>query len=223
MGISHEEERNVPRKPINPGSIKIRLSDRVVRPPFVRECQVLKEAAAKAAMHEPPGLDPRLEITREILRAQHNLTYGRIVLWDDKCVKIGVSPRLLERAIQLMNRIFSGLEQAGCEIILKEGLRPATVVKIGDREVSIVLQERLRQIKHVLPARGPGLYTVSTYRYIPTGELVFRIVGSVAPARLRQWKDRPTSRLEQRVTTIVEGIIEVCFIMAIKEGGKGSG
>lgn len=174
-----------------------------------------------------------VEATKKRLENAKPDDNGILVTQAKRCLDIRVSDACMDRALNLLNMLFSVLEQRGFSIEIKEeenSIRPFTYLELVAEKVQIHIEEKLNSTPHILTdaekkkvARKEFLYgKYSMYPnewhmmsweppkwdYHPSGQLQFKIDNLQSSGLRQNWSDSAGKPLESLLPTIAYYIIQ---------------
>lgn len=129
---------------------------------------------------------------------------GILFAWPKHHLDIRVTRASLDRALRIMDALVKALEAHGCAISVRSDQQAKTVVKVGDDEVPIRLDERTRRVEK---PRKPGDWLSKRYEFLATGKLAIQIEQWVRGSFQQTWADGKEQQLEQRLNGVVESVI----------------
>lgn len=148
---------------------------------------------------------PLVERTRVATRRLKPDDRGIVTVWDKQVLDIQVTQGLMERALRIMDALLKALEQRGYSVYLSQDTPIRTWVKVHGQEVSIRLDEPVRQVKRQPPPRD---WMEDRYSYTPSGELRFQTrIEYFGHKDQKTWRDGKSRRLEDVLNEIVIGIV----------------
>lgn len=153
---------------------------------------------------------PLVEQTRAVLQRAKADDRGILFAWPKHHLDIRVTRASLDRALRIMDTLVRALEARGCTVSVRSGQETGTVVKVGDEEIPIRLDERTRRVEQ---PRKPGDWLAKRYEFLPTGKLAIQVEKYVSGSFQQTWTDGKEQQLEQRLN----GIVESVFVAAEEE------
>lgn len=149
---------------------------------------------------------PLVRHARSVLHRADKDQRGVLGSWKEKYLDIHVTKESLDRALRIMDALIKGLEERGYLVEVTAAERSETRVRIGEDDVAIRLEERIRRTKRK-PEPGRS-WAWPAYDYHPTGELTFRVTNGVYGERGRKsWSDGKRQHLEDCLNGIVVGLV----------------
>lgn len=147
---------------------------------------------------------PLVEQTRAALQRAKTDDRGMLFAWPKHHLDIRVTRASLDRALRIMDALVKALEGCGCTVSVRSGQQAGTVVKVGDDEVPIRLDERTRRVEQ---PRKPGDWMSKRYQFLPTGTLAFQVEQYARGNFQKTWADGKEELLEQRLNGVVESVL----------------
>lgn len=130
---------------------------------------------------------------------------GVIPIWGKPILDVRVTPQLMDRALRVMDALVKALEQRGISVHVSKDGEVRTFVRILEQEVSLLLDEPLRQIRTDPRARDP---LASRHAYVPSGELRIRArIEYFGHRHQKDWRDGKARRVEDCLNKVVIGIV----------------
>lgn len=158
--------------------------------------------AVPEQLEKPHPLVERTRVATRRLKPDHR---GIVTVWDKQVLDIQVTQDLMERALRIMDALLKALEQRAYSVCLSQDTPTQTWVKVHGQEVSIRLDEPVRQVKRQPPPRD---WMEDRYTYTPSGELRFQTrIEYFGHKDQRTWRDGKSRRLEDVLNEIVIGIV----------------
>lgn len=153
---------------------------------------------------------PLIAAAKSILKKDKPDSYGRVSTHWQRGNDISVFPDSVDRALQIMNALFKALTKRGYPISTDEKKR-ATQVNVMDELISIRLEERSRQVRHVptpaeLKEEKRLFRNYPTFDYFATGEFSLIISGAYRDEKV--CKDNTKGKVEEKLNTFVIALIK---------------
>ena len=105
--------------------------------------------------------------------------------------------------------LLKALDRRGYESSIKPGEEPGTIVRVGEEDVSITIEEKLeRAQRDESRMRRPSRFT-SEHDWNPTGRLVLKMDHSYLDGVRRSWGDGKQQRVEACLNDFVVGLVAV--------------
>jgi hypothetical protein len=200
-------------------------------PPPARPVVEHPEIAALIAEAEKPenkvvvantlhGLHPLVTVARKGFADAQPGTYGLLhpgVVDGKTCLNLTISKGAIDRALRLMNTLLKALDRHGFKATYTDdGWRKELRLTLSDESLELRLREKTKRQPHVMtPAevQKKAKYNYSfapSYDYMPTG--VFDL-GASCVGRFycpqRSWSESGGDPLEERLTEVVVGLLEL--------------
>ena len=138
------------------------------------------------------------------LKARTYLDKGLIPVRNTSCPHIHVSPKLLSRALRVMDTLFKYFEELGGKVEVDEEYgRYSTYVYCSDEQVQISMIEGTKMQKR----EGERLYG-DRCEFVPTGKLIFRIDNIYGSGLRAKWSDGSRGFIEDQMVSVVDGIFK---------------
>lgn len=175
------------------------------------------------------GLDENRIVVDELLKDPHPLVARSVAalrrakrdhqgyLHPKTGSSLGVRVTLdsVDRAMCIYDALLKALERRGYTASIRLEGEPVTIVRVGDEEVAVIVEEKLERAKQEESRlRRPSRFT-SEHEWKPTGRLVLRIDHSFLDGVRRTWADGKQQRVEDCLNTFVVGLVAVAE--ALKE------
>jgi len=126
------------------------------------------------------------------------------------CLSVRVTLDSADRAMCIMDALIKALDSRGFTVGIRGGERPATVVSLGEEEVNIALEERVKRVERPPPAR-PGrhepAWSYPQYEWQATGQLALKIENIWGDGVRQTWADGKHQRVEDRLNAFVVGLV----------------
>ena len=150
--------------------------------------------------------------TEETLTSRTPDEYGMLRARRASCLNVRASPRSIARALRIMNRLLSAIENDGHKVMITAEEKPRTMALIDGQQIPFSLWESSRSREHVLskteameskqhPHRSFG-----RWGFRPTGQLTLEIDRWRFWGVRTMWADGKRGRLEQQLDSILEGM-----------------
>lgn len=135
---------------------------------------------------------PLVEQARVVLQRAKADDRGILYAWPKHHLDIRVTRASLDRALRIMDTLVKALEARGCRVSIRSGPQTGTVVKVGDDEVPIRLDERTKRVEK--PSK-PGDWLSKRYEFLATGKLAIQIEQWVRGNFQQTWADGKEQQL----------------------------
>lgn len=172
-----------------------------------------REKVAESRIIVPDSLRGAHQLVSQAKRAYEPVetdTDGLIVIPEDACLTIQVAKANLRRALLIMTALLKALEERGF------GVHEGPVVEILGSEIPFEIVERLNSTQETPDDFDlDGHYEFGHNRFIrkrtPSGELKLQVAETTywAHGCRRSWSDGKKHKLEQRLNSVVSGLIEL--------------
>lgn len=147
---------------------------------------------------------PLVEHARSVLQKAKADERGILYAWPKNYLDIRVTQGSLDRALLIMDALVQALEKRGFSVSVRSGKETGTVVRIGEDEIPIRLDERTRRVEH---KAEPRHWLSKRYDFLPTGILALDIDRYAAGSYQKTWTDGKTQQLEERLDGFVASLI----------------
>lgn len=156
-----------------------------------------------------------LRTREELLKAasKKGLSDRAFVSAGAKNLDVTVSPAQIDRAIQILDALVTGLEKRNYPIRIKDG---RTCVTVLGETFWLSLEEKSTRIDHIptlqeikTMEKHPWM-TPSKYDYIPSGKLSLKIDKDAYGYR-QSWNDGKKGRIENCLNAVIIGLIDAAF------------
>jgi len=127
-------------------------------------------------------------------------------------LNVRVTPKLLPRALRLMDALVKALETRGHRVGTEAPDRPqsSASVEVQGERISILLDERVTRTRHVLTqAEHRHPYRAPRWDYAPTGTLRIKIDEWTRAHLRKRWADSKKRPLEDALNDVVLGLVLV--------------
>lgn len=196
----------------------------------IRESNKLESFSADAVdlinlISEKPAVKvlPQLESPHRLtLKTQKSLQKAKVeenlVVTPTRkgCLNICVAPGNLDRALRTMDALVKGLEERGFRLLNDKEKYFGHHVKILGEKIYFSLEEKTKQVDHVLTKQeieDQKKYSWSyapKFDYIPTGVLILKIQeNDTVPGIQKRWADGKTRLIEDVLDNFIIGLIKV--------------
>lgn len=161
---------------------------------------------------------PLVKKTFDILSQAGPDKYGMLRPWGQEILDVRVSPKLLKRAIRIMQALLIRIELLGFGLSAKKGynhLQTSGAV-IFDETISFGLNEKTRQIDHVLTdsekkhiERYGSISYAPKWDYEPTGVLSLKIDSWAARGIRKKWNDSKSKGVEDHLKDFLINLVTI--------------
>lgn len=131
------------------------------------------------------------------------------------CLAVRVTLDNADRAMCILDTLLKALDARGYETTIRTGDRPATIVRIGEEELSIAIEERIRRVERTLPAR-PGrhepAWTYPQYDWQATGQLALKIENALGGGVRQTWADAKQQQVENCLNAFIVGLVKAAEV-----------
>lgn len=203
------------------GSLLEKDSQEPLRPLITQELQQDHKVVVQEELTNPHRLVVQ---NRKLLRNAKPNDRGILKLFSTAYFDLRVTAGSLERSLRIMDALLKAFEVRGwrfnCEASSNPRRYPKMSVEVLDESIAFYIQERVRQVDHVLTekelkAKAQGRYFwAPRYDYVPTGELTLSIETDYWITRRRHWNDAKKSRVEDGLNSFLVALID--WAQAIK-------
>ncbi len=123
-------------------------------------------------------------------------------------VDIRVTPKLLPRALRIMDALVKAVEARAGRISTKAADQRETCVEILGERIPVLLAERVTRTLHVLTeAEHRHPYRAPRWDYAPTGKLRIKLKEWTSESLRKRWADSTRRRLEDVLNDVVLGLV----------------
>jgi hypothetical protein len=123
---------------------------------------------------------------------------------------IRVTPKLLPRALRIMDAFVKAVEARGGRVSTKAADQRETRVEFLGEQVPVLLEERVTRTRHVLTeAEQRHPYQAPRWDYAPTGKLRIQLNEWTSEHLRKRWADSAKRGLEDVLNDIVLGLVVV--------------
>jgi len=147
---------------------------------------------------------PLVEHARSVLQKAKADERGILYAWPKNYLDIRVTRGSLDRALRIMDALVEALEKRGGSVQVRSGKETGTVVRIGEDDIPIRLDERTRRVERKSESRQ---WLSKRYDFLPTGILALNIDRYARGSYQKTWTDGKTQQLEERLNGFVASLI----------------
>lgn len=135
---------------------------------------------------------------------------GCVVPGHVSSVYIHVTPKLLARALRIMDALVKAVEARGAKVSAGEPDQPGFCVELPGERIPILLEESVTRTRHVLTeAEQRHPYRAPRWDYAPTGKLKIVLQEWTREYLRKRWTDSSRRRLEDALNDVVLGVVVV--------------
>jgi hypothetical protein len=123
---------------------------------------------------------------------------------------IRVTPKLLPRALRIMDALVKAVEARGGRVNTKGADQRETRVEFLGERIPVLLEERVIRTRHILTeAEHRHPYQAPRWDYAPTGKLRIELKEWTSEPLRKRWADSAKRRLEDVLNDVVLGLVVV--------------
>ena len=173
--------------------------------------QIIIKLKAKRPLRVPKQLyNPHaliLKTKKSLTKAETN-KYGLLEKWNNERLDVRVGPKLLNRALRIMNTILKFYEKHGIEVSAGNDSHD-THIRLFDEKISFFIREPTNRFDHVPTAKEiaeekrRGWASHEKYDYIPSGRLSLEIDKYGGNGIKKRWKDGKTKQVEEHLKDFI--------------------
>jgi len=173
--------------------------------------QIIIKLKAKKPLRVPKQLsNPHtlvLKTKKSLTKAETN-KYGLLEKWNKERLDVRVGPKLLNRALRIMNTLLKFYEKHGIEVLAGNDSRD-THIRLFDEKISFFIREPTNRFDHVPTAKEiaeekrRGWASYEKYDYIPSGRLSLEIDEYGGNGIKKRWKDGKTKQVEEHLKDFI--------------------
>lgn len=155
--------------------------------------------------------DPHPLVARSVkaLRRAKRDHQGYLQPKTGDCLGVRVTLDSVDRAMCIYDAFLKALDGRGYQSSISAGDDPGTLVRVGEEDVSVVIEEKLeRADRDDTRMRRPNRFT-SERDWKPTGRLVVRLDHSYLGGIRTSWGDGKKQRVEDCLNAIIVGMVAV--------------
>jgi hypothetical protein len=185
------------------------------------------EAPAVVAQEHHEALPANRITVPERLSAPHTLVAKAVAALrrtkpDDQgflrpqsaCLHVRVTLDSADRAMNILDALLKALEVRGFATAIRTGDWPGTYVRIGEEDVGIALEERVRRVELPRPDSSKGYLSWSKqYEWQPTGQLTLRIANAFDSGMRQSWADGKAQRVEDCLGEFIVGLVKAAEVI----------
>lgn len=205
-------------KSVKPETLALEFT-RPPQPKPVREAEETGPVAEQRRYEDLP--EHRIQVADQ-LAAPHSLVAASVHLLRNskadaeqrllprgkRCLALRVTLGTVDRALRVYDALIKALEARGYAVaVVEEAQGPATVVRIGQDAVSVVIEERVDRDERPDAAERRAV-GADRYEFVPTGRLTLRAGHYAMDVRRRAWGDGSKLRLEQQLNDVIVGLVD---------------
>jgi hypothetical protein len=126
------------------------------------------------------------------------------------CLSVQVSLESADRALCIYDALLKALSARGYPTTIREGEQPKTCVRIGEEDVSITIEERIKRVERQKPQQRTGhgpMWSSPEYDWVPTGQLSLMIESYCGDGVRRTWSDAKQQRIENCLNAFIVGLV----------------
>ena len=166
--------------------------------------QIITELKVKKPLRVPKQLyNPNKLVfkTKKSLTKAETNKYGLLEKWNKERLDVRVGPKLLNRALRIMNTILKFYEKHGIEVSAGNDSRN-THIRLFDEKISFFIREPTNRFDHVPTAKEiaeekrRGWASYEKYDYIPSGRLSLEIDEYGGNGIKKRWADGKKKQIE---------------------------
>lgn len=160
---------------------------------------------------------PLIRRTKQILENGRSDKYNRLTAGlQGPRLNIKVSKQSLRRTLLILDGLTAELEKFGYKLNISEWGHEFVKVS-SDTSVRISVTEKVdRKERELTTEERSRPYIYDQWRYIPTGELTFRIEECYPERSKKTWSDRSRKKLESQLSEIVTGLETVAEALRLE-------
>jgi hypothetical protein len=205
--------------------------------PAMREV-TLRRTTSGSAVAEPSGpvaeqqryeaLEQNRIVVQELLTDPHPLVAKSVAaLRRGKCDHKGyVQPKTgpclaamvtldsADRAMCVYDALLKALDSRGYPVTVTTGDQSSTVVRIGEEDVAVLLEEKVERVERKRPDTPGrrGLSYGSEFEWVPTGRLSLKIDHTYLGIR-RSWSDGSHQRVDRCLNDFIVGLVAAAELL----------
>jgi len=162
---------------------------------------------------------PLVAFTKQCLKMENSDTYGHLRVSHKKCLDVRISKDNIDRTMRIYDALIKALERRGFGVSINESNGTTTVSVLGEI-LEIKLEEPTTKVERELTQEEKKKlfqngWIYDRYRYVPSGQLVFRINEYIDGIR-KSWSDGKRHRLEYCLNSFIVGLIRAAEKEKIK-------
>ena len=181
--------------------------DREKYPDVLKEFEAIKREGLQIEFPESmKDLHPLLRQTQKYFKTAKPDNDSRLRPCRQGCVDIRVSPEAVNRALRIMHALIRLLESQGLSVWIREEGYVGTYVQILGEGLQISLKEKVKRSEKVQTSPYDN-----KYEFHPLGLLFFETEHYYAPGLQHTWEDTQSSKLEDKLQEISNGLIEIAL------------
>jgi hypothetical protein len=181
---------------------------------IILELKAKKPLRVSKQLYNPHELV--LKTKKSLTKAEIN-KYGLLEKWNKIRLDVRVGPKLLNRALRIMNTIIKFYEKHGIEVSAGKDSRD-THIRLFDEKISFFIREPTNRFDHVPTAKEAaeekrrGWASYDKYDYIPSGKLSLEIDKYSGNGIKIRWTDGKKIRVEYHLKDfIINSVIVADF------------
>src|SRR3989304_3384590 len=152
-------------------------------------------------------------------KLENSDTYGHLRVSHKKCLDVRISKDNIDRTMRIYDALIKALERRGFGVSINESNGTTTVSVLGEI-LEIKLEEPTTKVERALTQEEKKKlfqngWIYDRYRYVPSGQLVFRINEYIDGIR-KSWSDGKRHRLEYCLNSFIVGLIRAAEKEKIK-------
>ncbi len=156
--------------------------------------------------------DPHPLVARSVaaLRRGKRDHQGYLEPKTSACLGVRVTLDSVDRAMCIYDALLKALDSRGYTTSMPQGEGPATLVRIGEEDIGVVIEEKVDRADREAStiSRSPRRFRYgSEDDWHPTGQLVLRIDHSYLSGIRCSWGDGKKQRVEQCLNAFVVGLV----------------
>ncbi len=125
------------------------------------------------------------------------------------CLAVLVTLDSADRAMCIYDALLKALDSRGYTAAITSGDQPSTVIRVGDEDVAVLLEEKVERVERKPSDTRPRqrFSYGSEFEWVPTGRLSLKIDHSYLDGIRRSWADARKQRVELCLNDFIIGLV----------------